>query len=46
MEVGEGFLEAFVEGDFWLPAEQGAGFADVGAAAGGIVLGQGCKNNF
>ena len=40
LEVGEGFLQAFAEGDCWLPAEQGAGFGDVGTTAGGVVLGQ------
>ena len=40
LEVGEGFLEAFAEGDFGLPVEQGAGFADVWAAAGWVVLRQ------
>jgi hypothetical protein len=40
LEVGEGLLEAFSEGDLWFPAEQGAGLGDVGAAARGVVLGQ------
>ena len=41
MEVGEGEREAFAEGDLWLPAKQGAGFCDVWAATGGVVLGEG-----
>lgn len=41
LKVGEGSFETFAEGDFWLPVEQGAGFGDVGAAAGGVVLGEG-----
>lgn len=40
MEVGEGEREAFAEGDLWLPVEHGAGFGDVWAAAGGVVLGE------
>jgi len=46
LEVGEGFLQAFAEGDFWLPVEQSSGLGDVWATAGGVVLRQGCKGNF
>ena len=39
LEVGEGVLEAFAEESFGFPAEQGADFIDVGAAAGGASWG-------
>jgi hypothetical protein len=38
LEVIERFFEALTEGDPGLPAEEGSGFGDVGAAAGGVVL--------
>ena len=39
-EEGDGFLEALAEVDAGFPAEENAGLGDVGAAAGGVVLGQ------
>src|SRR6476646_11663633 len=44
VEVGEGGDEAFGEGDFGFPAQEAFGFADVGAAAGGVVLGEGVED--
>src|ERR1017187_1582477 len=35
--------QSFPESNLWLPAQQGAGLGDVGAAAGGVVLGQRLK---
>jgi hypothetical protein len=45
-EVGDGFLEAFVEGYFGFPAEEFAGAGDVGLALFGVVLGKGFKDEF
>src|SRR5580692_8109697 len=45
LEVGQGFFEAFAEGNFGLPAKQRAGLGDVGTATGGVVLGQGLVDN-
>jgi hypothetical protein len=45
-EEVEGSDEAFFERDLGFPAKEGAGFGDVGAAAGWVVLGQGLKAEF
>ena len=42
----ERFFQPFLEADARFPTQQGAGFRDVGAAAGGVVDGQRLKAQF
>jgi hypothetical protein len=46
LEKREGLGQSLLESDFRFPAEQSAGFGDVGAAAGRVVLWKRLKAEF